>query len=123
MMGELFKETHNVFTEWHVRHAEINRGFMQWWQNPDDARAGLRPNAVAVLLGMKIHVESDSTVFKFSTASTKGVMYSFDATSSEGRERWVRALEKHASYCNRLHEHLLKNQREAEVGGEDKHLW
>merc|ERR1712151_921951 len=105
MMGELYKETHNLITEWHVRHAELNKGFMQWWQTSDDARSGLRPTRVAVLLGMKLKVETD-TSFSFSTASTKGAVYSFDATQPQGMQRWVRALEHHAQYCEQLQEHL-----------------
>lgn len=120
MMGELFKETHNVITEWHVRHVEINRGYMQWWQNPDDARIGMKPNAVAMLSGMIFHVDDDSTVFKFSTAGTKGTVYSFDATSPEGRERWVAALARHGSYCEHIQAYNRRIQRAAEGGAEGK---
>lgn len=116
MMGELFKETHNIITEWHVRHVEINRGFMQWWQNPDDARSGLRPNAVAGLTGMKLQVEEGNNIFRFSTASTNGMVYSFDATSVEGRNRWVGALERHHQYCHDLLEHMQRKRGEFETG-------
>jgi len=120
LTGELFKETHNFITEWHVRHFELSKGFLQWWMTADDARNGARPNGVVSLLGLQMRVLE--TVFSLRTSSTKGVIYSFDATTDEGVSKWTEHLSKHAAYCEEMRNHLAQQKNETErdviAGGE-----
>jgi len=120
LTGELFKETHNFITEWHVRHFELSKGFLQWWMTADDARTGARPNGVVSLLGLQMRVLE--TVFSLRTSSTKGVIYSFDATTEEGVAKWTDHLSKHAAYCEEMRAHLAQQKMESEgaiVGNEE----
>jgi len=111
MMGDLYKQTTNFVADWHVRHTEINMGFMQWWSKQDDARDGIKPKTVAALLGLEM--KTTGTQFTISTASTKGEKFTFDATTAEGMRRWTRTLQKHAEYCEDLRKYLAEKHEEA----------
>lgn len=101
LIGDLSKETHDwIFTEWHVRHFELNRGLLQWWMCVEDAKRGVKPNGSFALLDFQMLPKG--TAFLVRTASSKGTTYHFDAGAPENAQRWFTALRLHADYCERL---------------------
>jgi hypothetical protein len=102
--GELEKETHSVFTEWHVRYFELSKGFLTWWKCKEDAARGAPCNNYVPLLGLQLNVED--TMFSFFTPSRKGQLFTLDAGSSAEAEAWAGALSEHGKYMERLKEHL-----------------
>lgn len=104
MTGDIFKETHNFFSEWHVRHFQLNKGFLQWWHNAEQAKAGAPPNRTISLMGLVI--ADSGSCFKVRSASTKGVIYRFDAKTQENCQRWVASIRKHWEYVVAMKEHM-----------------
>merc|ERR1719162_2862192 len=86
LLGELLKETHNWISQWHVRYFELSKGYLQWWISSDDAKNGLAPNDSLSLTGLEMTVKE--TVMYVRTSSSKGMIYAFDATTTESVTKW-----------------------------------
>jgi len=114
-LGNLYKETHNFFSEWHIRHFQLNKGFLLWWLSAEAARAGAKPNGVVSLLGL-VCADKDTT-FKLRTYSTKGVIYRFDASTQKECKEWIESLRKHADYVILFKEHMKAQRAGRKPGG------
>lgn len=112
MTGEMLKENHNLFTEWHSRHFELSKGFLQWWTSPEDAKDGAPPKGTVSLL--QIQKLQQGSKFKMQTASTKGVIYNFDAQTVENALEWLECMETHAAYCELMRDHLAELAEDAD---------
>ncbi|CAK0802922.1 unnamed protein product [Prorocentrum cordatum] len=108
LTGRMLKETHNMITQWHVRHFELKHGWLQWWQNEADIGSGVKPNGALQLVGLQLSREGNSSVFRLRTAASRTV-YHFDSTTDEGTDMWTKALNEHAEYLERLRAHLEKS--------------
>merc|ERR1712238_607022 len=75
LTGELYKETHSFFAEWHKRYFQLKRGWLQWWVSREDAAQGIKPNGQLDLQGMELGAAA--TVFSLRTTSSKGRVYHF----------------------------------------------
>jgi len=109
LVGDLLKETHNWITEWHMRHFQLSRGFLQWWMSIEDARKGTTPNGSFSLLDMQLLRRG--TAFQVRTANSRGTTYNFDARTPDNAEMWLAALRHHADYCESLREWIAKRKR------------
>jgi len=105
--GFLKKETHNILSEWHVRHMELRDGFFTWWISEEDAKCKVKPQCALELVGLQMKATATSTRFALRTASSKGVVYNFDCATgtpaAKSVEDWAAALKQHAAYANRMH--------------------
>jgi hypothetical protein len=104
--GFLKKETHNILSEWHVRYFELKDGYLTWWITLEDARTGVKPQTSLELVGLQMKAPAQSAKFSIRTASSKGVVYNFDAATGTGYhtvEEWAANLRQHAAYANRMH--------------------
>jgi hypothetical protein len=108
LTGRMLKETHNMITQWHVRHFELKHGWLQWWESQADIGSGVKPNGALQLVGMQLSREGNSSVFRLRTAASR-VVYHFDSTTEDGTDSWTKALNEHAEYLERLRAHLEKN--------------
>lgn len=102
-VGQMLKETHNWFTEWHQRHFEVKRGFLQWWLSEQEAQEKKKPSRSVYLLGLRIQ-EEHGKIIKLRTDSTNGIVFQFNAETSSARAEWVEALWAHAEYCEEMRE-------------------
>lgn len=128
LLGELMKETHNWITQWHVRYFELSKGYLQWWMSSDDARSGVVPNGSLSLTGLEMSVQE--TVLHIRTASSKGVIYAFDATTVESSSKWSEMMKQHEAYCRSMHQYLtqqahdleqaMSGSKQADLEGKDK---
>lgn len=100
LVGELMKETHNLFTEWHKRHFQLSKGFLQWWMSISEAKGGTKPNGSLCLAGLQM--QRTGSMFRVKTASSKGVVYAFDAGTVGNAKKWCDGLEEHVSYCDKM---------------------
>merc|ERR1711966_643634 len=107
-LGKMKKETHNILTEWHVRHFELQDGFLTWWITAEDAVAGAKPQCSLELVGLQMKSSDKSSKISIRTASSRGVVYNFDAHTGakpadppvEGSHQlgeWVAVLKQHAA--------------------------
>jgi outer membrane biosynthesis protein TonB len=104
--GFLKKETHNILSEWHVRYFELKDGYLTWWITLEDARTGVKPQTSLELVGLQMKAPAQSSKFSIRTASSKGVVYNFDAATGAGYhpvEEWAANLRQHAAYANRMY--------------------
>jgi len=120
LLGELLKETHNWISQWHVRYFELSKGYLQWWMTSQEAKEGQAPNGSLSLTGLEMTVKD--TVMYIRTATSKGMIYAFDATTIESISKWAEMMKQHEEYCRKMQAYLT--QRAAEVegkgGGQDK---
>jgi len=117
--GFLKKETHNILSEWHVRHMELRDGFFTWWISEEDAKCKVKPQCALELVGLQMKATATSTRFALRTASSKGVVYNFDCAtglaSAKSVEDWAAALKQHAAYANRMHKFRQQTQAAAKA--------
>mmetsp|Transcript_4096 Transcript_4096/g.10106 ORF Transcript_4096/g.10106 Transcript_4096/m.10106 type:complete len:440 (+) Transcript_4096:45-1364(+) len=102
--GNLEKETHSIFTEWHVRYFELSKGFLSWWKSYEDMSKGKKPTGAIPLLALSLRVEGN--FFRFWTGATKGTMFSLGASSTEEANEWARAMMDHSHYVQAMRDHL-----------------
>mmetsp|Transcript_70883 Transcript_70883/g.148279 ORF Transcript_70883/g.148279 Transcript_70883/m.148279 type:complete len:453 (-) Transcript_70883:53-1411(-) len=100
LYGDLFKETHNWITSWHVRYFDLSKGYLQWWPSKEEAKQGCKPNGSLYLSGMEMNLEG--TVFRIRTRTSQGIVYAFDATTAESADAWKAGLVAHEEYCRAL---------------------
>merc|ERR1719512_679264 len=115
LLGELLKETHNLITQWHVRYFELSKGYLQWWLSSDDAKNGVVPNGSLSLVGLEMAVKD--TVMYLRTATSKGMIYAFDATTMESVCKWSEMMKQHEEYCRKMQTYLA--QRSSEPSSQD----
>lgn len=103
--GFLKKETHNLLSEWHVRYFELRNGYLSWWITVEDGKKGSKPQCTLELVGLELKVAASSALISIRTASSRGVVYNFDAKTGPGQntiEEWVAAFKQHAAFANRM---------------------
>lgn len=111
LSGELLKETHYWFiTSWTKYYFEVNKGFLQWWNNREDAASNVAAVGSVYLLGLQ--QKDDGVLFKLRADSTGGAVFAFQSESPEETSAWVDTLWLHSAYCDDVQEHF-----EAQVGG------
>lgn len=103
MSGVLKKETHGWFgfSEWHDRYVEIQRGYIHWWRNEQEAQIN-EPVKKVYLLGTRIKEKVNK--FKLVTDGSQGVIYQFEAESYDSMLAWSEACYEHAEFCEELNE-------------------
>jgi len=114
LLGELLKETHNWISQWHVRYFELSKGYLQWWMTSDDAKNGVVPNGSLSLTGLEMTVKD--TVMYIRTATSKGMIYAFDATTTESVMKWSEMMKQHEEYCRKMQTYLTNRATEMEQG-------
>jgi len=110
MRGNLHKETHGIFTEWHVRYFELSQGFLSWWRTSQEKKKP--PTSIVPLLGLSLRL--DGTQISFWTMSTKGTMFAISASTVDEASAWAKAMVEHAKYqadMKNYIEHRKNNQR------------
>merc|ERR1719384_2814136 len=118
LLGELLKETHNLISQWHVRYFELSKGYLQWWMSSDDAKNGAVPNGSLSLIGLEMTVKD--TVMYIRTATSKGMIYAFDATTIESVTKWSDMMKQHEEYCRKMQTHLTQRATEMEQGDKNE---
>lgn len=112
LLGELLKETHNWISQWHVRYFELSKGYLQWWMTSDEAKNGVVPNGSLSLTGLEMTVKD--TVMYIRTATSKGIIYAFDATTTESVSKWSEMMKEHEEYCRKMQTYLTQRATETE---------
>lgn len=112
LAGELYKETHGLFTKKHVRYFDLSKGYLQWWHTLNDAKKGTKPHGQLCLAGMELKVQG--TKFWIRTKNSQGVVYCFDATSPDAVQVWIEGLKKHEDFCSKLQDYFTKQVVETE---------
>merc|ERR1712039_1098831 len=113
--GELNKETHSIFAEWHVRWFELSKGYVMWWKYKEYREQGKPAIAIIPLLGLSLNVQG--TQISFWTFSTKGTMFSISAPTVTEANEWARCMIDHAGYSAKMKEYL-EAEEAAEENGE-----
>lgn len=80
-------------------HAELQQGFLQWWNAQADADAGAAAAGSVYLLGLELH--RSGVVLNFHTDDDLHV-YAFKAESGKEAAAWAVALQMHAEYCEEV---------------------
>jgi len=114
--GFLKKETHNILSEWHVRYFELRNGYLSWWITVDDAKKGVKPQCTLELVGLELKVATSSALLSIRTASSRGVVYNFDAKTGPLQspiDDWLAAFKQHAAFANRMYKFKRNSQHKA----------
>eukprot|EP00929_Paragymnodinium_shiwhaense_P047707 TRINITY_DN2418_c0_g1_i1.p1 TRINITY_DN2418_c0_g1~~TRINITY_DN2418_c0_g1_i1.p1 ORF type:complete len:615 (-),score=164.04 TRINITY_DN2418_c0_g1_i1:113-1957(-) len=127
LTGPLLKETHNWFSEWHVRFFVLKDGTLQWWKSQEDCYRRKPPSTSLLLTGLQLNLISGSSKFLVKTNTSKGVVYTLDANEAKqpiemcetGRKsvhQWVNALQAHGDFAEaRAREQSLQRQKTVAV--------
>merc|ERR1711879_1057769 len=88
--GQLMKETHSWFTEWHARYFICEEGFLTWWFTEADSKKDVAPNGRLELWALKVRrVPPDSKQFQVAVGSSTGTIYDFASSSSGLTSSWL----------------------------------
>lgn len=96
--GVLQKQTHCLFPYWHERYVEVNKGFMLWWENEEQARSGEPAKGSFYLLGLRLD-RKYAAGFSVGAETTPGIAYYFSTDSEEKTAEWAESISMHSDYC------------------------
>lgn len=98
--GNILKEDHGCWTVRQWRYIELSKGFLRWWGSEDSARSGAESEGTVYLLGLQ--QQRKGLDIHLRASSTRGIIYTFQATAEDEAEVWSQALWAHAGYCQEL---------------------
>jgi len=111
LMGPLEKETHDIFARWHTRFFMVKNGFLQWWTDEMEAKAGMPPKKTLILLGLKLSIKG--SIIQVKTAQSKGTIDCFDAGTTDLAAKWAHALRLHSEYASEMKKYHDQKKKES----------
>jgi len=116
LWATLKMEVHLETTQWQSVHVEVNRGFIQWWENVENAKEGKKSAGVAYLLGLQQF--RDGLVLKWRADATQGAVYAFKVESESQAEQWIAAMWEHAGFTEEVRESFEAKQNSSHMRNE-----
>jgi len=78
-------------------YVELDKGFLQWWREEEDAKAGQKPVGAVHLLGAQ--KEATDVRIQLRADGGRGAVCEMEAGSAAEASRWSKALWEHVRYC------------------------
>jgi len=98
LTGNIFHATNGWWsTQWNSCYAELNRGFLQWWESQEAAKRGGLPVGKLHLRGFGCREQGNSLTLK--SDSSGATTYNFKFDNPEITSQWVNQLWAHSGFC------------------------
>lgn len=115
LVGEFSEPSEGWFgTTWTKVYFELNKGFLQWWNTLENAKAGGEPAGSIHLLGLT--VQEDGNSIKVKSLDTEGEAFTFQLRRERDVARLITALYSQAGYCEEVREYC----RTQDAAGEEE---